>query len=323
MHSKTDEARSILCCPACRASLKWSDEAATCTSCSASYPIESGVVRFIDEIDEFYEGAYLRQMQFSGSSAEGVAAKLKSWAFFCLAQSGVVGEVRRVLPEGGRIVDLGCAGGVTWIGQRGTAIGVELSLSGLELAARIYAATLQADITQMPIASSSVDVVYSSYVWEHLGSEAKDSMLSETARVLRPGGATVIQCDTLGDNPIARYAQRDPEKFKKGFIENDGHIGLEPGSKLLNRLTDAGFKIERVLKINTTVIQYPSTYGWLDLSYGDEVGWVRKLGKAARWMVNSKAGLPIELAITAFDRAINPFTRLDAATRVIATAVLA
>lgn len=111
MQSKTDEARSILCCPVCRASLNWSDEAATCASCSATYSIESGVIRFIDEIDEFYEGAYLRQMQFSGSSATGIAARLKNWAFFNLAQSGVVGEIRRVLPERGRILDLGCAGG--------------------------------------------------------------------------------------------------------------------------------------------------------------------------------------------------------------------
>lgn len=322
MQSKADEARSILCCPACSAALAWSPEAATCDSCSARYPIESGVVRFKREIDDFYEGAYLRQMQFSDSSATGIAGKLKRWAFFNLAQSGVVGEIRRVLPEGGRLVDLGCAGGITWLGEHGTVIGIELSLSGLELASRIYAAALQADITQIPVSDRSVDVVYSSYVWEHLAPETKDHVLSETARVLRPGGATVIQCDTLGDNPLARYAQHDPEKYKKGFIDNDGHIGLEPGTTLLRRLMDAGFRIDRVLKINATILQYPTTFGWLDLSYGDEVKWVRKLGDAARWMVESKIGLPVELAITAFDRTINPLTRIDAATRVIVTAVL-
>lgn len=320
MQSKTDEARSLLCCPTCHASLNWSPEAATCESCSANYPIESGVVRFIDVVDEFYEGAYSRQIQFSGSSASGITGKVKSWAFFNLAQSGVVGEIRRVLPAGGRIVDLGCAGGVTWVAERGTAIGVELSLAGLELAARIYATVLQADIAHLPVADGSVDVVYSSYVWEHLTSEAKADVLAETARILKPGGTTIIQCDTLGDNPLARYARHDPEKYKKGFVENDGHIGLEPGSKLLDRLNDSGFKIERVLKINTTVIQYPSTYGWLDLSYGDDVKWVRKLGDAVRWTSDKRVGLAIELAITAFDRAINPFRKIDAATRLVVTA---
>ncbi|RIK06681.1 MAG: hypothetical protein DCC49_11145 [Acidobacteria bacterium] len=321
MQSKTEEARSLLRCPTCRASLDWSPGAAACTSCSARYPIESGVVRFIDETDDFYEGAYDRQIHFSESSATGVTGKLKSWAFFNLAQSGVIGEVRRVLPDGGRIVDLGCAGGITWFGERGTAIGVELSVASLKLAAQIYAATLQAYVTELPICDESVDVVYSSYLWEHLTPETKSNLLAETARILRPGGSTVIQCDTLGDNLISRYARHDPEKYEKGFIDNDGHIGLEPGSKLLDRLRDAGFTIKRVMKLNTTVFQYPSTYGWLDLSYGDEVKWVRTLGNAAQWMLNSKAGLPIELAVTAFDRAINPISKLDAATRVVVTAV--
>lgn len=322
MQSKADEARSILCCPTCGASLAWSAEAATCAPCAASYPIESGVVRFLDEIDDFYEGTYDRQIQFSETSASNMAGRVRSWAFFNLAQSGVVGEIRRVLPAGGRIVDLGCAGGIKWIGERATAIGVELSLASLERAAQIYATALQADITHLPVSDGSVDVVYSSYVWEHLTPEAKGEVLSETARILKPGGSTVIQCDTLGDNPLARYARHDPEKYKKGFIDNDGHIGLEPGSKLIDRLSDAGFRIERVLKINTTVIQYPSTYGWLDLSYGDDVKWVRKLGDTVRWMSDKRVGLPIELAITAFDRAINPFAKIDAATRVVATAVL-
>lgn len=320
MQSKTDEARSLLCCPTCHASLNWSPEAATCESCSVNYPIESGVVRFIDVVDEFYEGFNLSQTQFVESENEGIGGKLKSWVFFNLVQSGIAGEIRRACGVGARVLDIGSAGGIRWLGETRIAIGVDLSLSSLQLASRAYAEALQASITELPVRDNSVDCVFSGYTWEHLDSATKEALLREIARVLRRGGRLVVQTETLGDNPLIRYAQHDPEKYKKGFIENDGHIGLEPGSKLLDRLSDSGFKIERVLKINTTVIQYPSTFGWLDLSYGDDVKWVRKLGDAVRWTSDKRIGLPIELAITAFDRAINPFTKIDAATRLVVTA---
>lgn len=320
MQLKSDKARSLLCCPGCHEELTWGADKAECGKCSRAFPVENGVVRFRDEIDEFYEGTYLRQMHFSESSADGLAGKLRRWAFFNLAQSGVVGEIRRVLPNGGTVVDLGCAGGIAWLGERGVALGVELSLSGLELAAQVYAATLQADVVELPIIDKSIDVVYSSYLWEHLDDNTKVKMLRESRRVLKPGGSLVLQCDSLSNNAIARYALHDPARYKVGFIDNDGHIGLEPGSVTLDRLRSAGFEIRRVLKLNTTILQYPSTFGWLDLAYGDSVRWVRSLGRAAKWMVSSKAGLPIELGVTAFDRAINPVTKVDAAARIIVTA---
>lgn len=320
MPARNDLARSVICCPHCHESLEWGADAVRCRHCQSEYPLENSIVRFVDHIDEFYEGAYSRQMRFTESAAKGLTGRLKRWAFFNLAQSGVVGEIRRVLPENGTVLDLGCAGGIAWLGEHGVAIGIELSITGLELASQIYTAALQADLVELPIRSSSVDVVYSSYVWEHLNSSMKTRVLDEARRVLRPGGHVVIQCDVLSNNLLARYARRDPERFQKGFVENDGHVGLEFGSKLLERLNDARLEVVRVLKFNATVIQYPATYGWLDIAYGDEVRWVKLLGNAARWMVTSRAGLPIELAITAFDRAINPLIRIDSATRLIVTA---
>jgi SAM-dependent methyltransferase len=99
--------------------------------------------------------------------------------------------------DGGTIVDLGCSSGYLLEDLRSghplaLLIGVDLVASGLRKAhLRVPSARLlQADVCALPLAASSVDVVVSANLLEHVPDDRR--ALAEIRRVLRPGGTAVI-----------------------------------------------------------------------------------------------------------------------------------
>lgn len=290
--------------------------ALACAQCGAAYPIEDGVFRLVqgERTDDFYEGRYLRQIGYVPGRN-----RTKDWLFFNLIQSGVFGELRRALPGGrrARVLDLAGAAGVRWLGETAQTIGLELSLSAAKAAAPIYDISLQADMTTLPLEDVSIDLVWGSYFYEHLEPQTKDRVLREIGRVLRPGGACILQFDCLSSNALTRYARRDTARYEKGFVDHDGHVGLEPLPSALDRMRDAGFTVTRVTKFGTTALQYPSTYSWLGIAYGDQVRWVRWLAAAADRGLSGKRGLAFELGVTVFDRTLSPIVSAKKATRAI------
>lgn len=265
---------------------------------------------------DFYEGRYLRQIGYLPG-----ANPLKDWVFFNLVQSGVMGDIQRVLVPGGAIVDLGCAGGVAWLGRDARAIGIDISFRSLVEVGKIYAAAIQADVRRLPLRDSSVDLVWGSYFFEHLLPDQKNRCLREARRVLRPGGACVLQFDVLSNNRLTRFAMRNPVRFSRGFIENDGHVGLEPLPEAIARIRDHGFEIRKVRKFGTTSIQYLATYNWVAMGYADTHRWVAWLERFTQFLSKSKAGLVYELAVTSFDRLIDPISKAEKASRAIVVAV--
>jgi SAM-dependent methyltransferase len=309
------EAIYLLRCPTCQGPLESGQNELSCPTCTQSYPVTKSVVRFLPVADEFYEGAYNRQVHHIPTER----FSFKNWAFFNLAQSGVFGELQKYVVPGCWVLDIGCAGGIRWLGKVANTIGMDLSFSSLEVAAETYGLAVQGDVSQIPLANHSLDIVYGSYFFEHLDGGLKDRCLSQMRRCLKPGGIGILQFDVLSANALTRWALQDQQAFKKGFIDGDGHIGLEPLPDALSRMKSAGFSVINVRKFGTTLLQYMPTYVWLKKGYGDQVNWARWLGRAAETVQKSKVGLPVELAITAFDQAINNFTAAEDATRAIVT----
>lgn len=265
---------------------------------------------------EFYEGRYLRQIAYLPG-----ANRLKDWVFFHLVQSGVMGDLRRVLVPGGVVLDLGCAGGIAWLGREAKTVGIDVSYRSLAEAKKIYTGALQADVRVLPIRDSSIDLAWGSYFFEHLLPEQKTQCLGEIWRVLRPGGACVLQFDVLSNNRLTRFAMQDSERFRRGFIENDGHVGLEPLPNAVKRIQDHGFQIVRVRKFGTTSLQYLASYNWLALGYADSHRWVAWLKRLTGILSRSKAGLFYEFLVTVFDRLIDPISKAEKASRAIVVAV--
>jgi SAM-dependent methyltransferase/uncharacterized protein YbaR (Trm112 family) len=130
-----------------------------------------------------------------------------------LAYRHMVGKLReypipelRLPPGDGRtLLDIGCNWG-RWslaaarLGYR--PIGIDPSL-GAVMAARRVARALRLDVRHivgdarcLPLAAASVDVVFSYSVLQHLSRPDASMAIAEAGRVLRPGGASLIQMPT-------------------------------------------------------------------------------------------------------------------------------
>ena len=304
--------KEIIICNICQKDLLWDDDVVLCTGCGSKFSIQDGIIQFLKEKNKFYEGVYARQIKYIPQKNF-----FKNWFFFNFVQSGILGEIKKMLRPGGRVLDVGCGGGIRWLGIYAETIGIDISQKSLIKTKRFYKEALRSDIQKMPLSSSSMDCIYSSYVFEHLFLEKKNNFLSEVFRVLKPGGACVLQLDTLSNNWITRFALRDKEAYQKGFIDTDGHVGLEPLSVEIKKIERAGMKIIKVIKFGTTFLQYQATYNWLNISYGEKYAWIRHLSRFVNWILNKRMGIALEFFVTAIDKLINPFSKIDSATRAI------
>ena len=304
---------SIIVCPNCKSALNWSQNYAECKKCDKKYHIEKEIIRFLDSNDKFYENVYTRQIHYMPGKNP-----VKNWAFFNLIQSGILGEIKKNTKPGDRILDIGCAGGIKWLGEYARAVGLDISMGSLLEAKDFYEAVVQSDVINLPFQNSFFDLIYGSYIFEHLLPSDKELFLKEAYRVLKPQGKLILQFDALSNNWLTRFALRDQKAYKRGFIDIDKHIGLESLSKAIERLKKNNFKINKVVKFGTTFIQYEPTYNWLNISYGEKVPWVRFLGKITRKiMANKYSGMAMEFFVTIFDKLINFFSPIDSTTRAI------
>jgi SAM-dependent methyltransferase len=104
--------------------------------------------------------------------------------------------VTKYSPPGGRILELGCGAGLssTLLARRGFKVtGVDLTRAlddNFLLASDLALNLVQADVTLLPFASESFDIVCSFDVLEHV--PAITNCLEESLRVLRPGGRLII-----------------------------------------------------------------------------------------------------------------------------------
>jgi SAM-dependent methyltransferase len=265
-----------LICTADRAPLALSGQSYRCPDCGAGYALDNGVIRFLAEDDRFYEGAYQNQVRFLPRSE----SPRHVWPLWLIA-NGYPWAVRRHVPAGRTVVELGCAGGVRYLGSRYRMIGCDLSFSSLLKLDAVYQMKLQADAADcLPLADNSVDAVVSSYFWEHIAPEVKPRILKELQRILRPGGKLVFLYDVETKNPlIERYKLRDPALYRRLFIEGDGHLGYQTPAENLAAFVSSGFRVVERRGMEKTWLQSPSTYGKLSL-FGTAAG--RLLARAAR-----------------------------------------
>lgn len=134
-----------------------------------------------------------------------IASGGKNWS---IASSYVLSlcDVR----DGMTVLEIGCGkGGFTFTcarERRITAIGMDFSEAAMQIAGNVTRRLvddefkgrlfyIRADAAHLPLAPSSVDVVFSCFLVEHLLPEQLDSMFRDCWRVLKPGGRVVVETE--------------------------------------------------------------------------------------------------------------------------------
>jgi SAM-dependent methyltransferase len=267
-----------LICPHDRQPLSDIETGFSCPACGRQYPLQDGVVCTLGGPDDFYEGAYENQVRFIPRSERPWHA----WPLW-LINSGYLWTVRRFVPPGATVVELGCAGGVRYFGRRYRMVGCDLSLSSLKKL-EFYERKVQADAAVcIPLPDNSVDAVVSSYFWEHIPPEVKPHILSEINRVLRPDGKLIFLYDVETQNPlIRRYKKKDQAQYERLFIAGDGHLGYQSPMENLAIFEEADFRVVEHKGMEKTWLQSPSAYTKLaqfGTAGGRLLAWASKLGQ--------------------------------------------
>lgn len=106
------------------------------------------------------------------------------------------------------------------------------------------AAQLKLDLTNLDLATNSIDLVLCIHVLEHIPDDA--AAMKETRRVLRNGGIALINVPIRGSETYEDSTIVDPEGRRQAFGQED-HVRWY-GSDIEDRLRDAGFVVEHVVR---------------------------------------------------------------------------
>ena len=114
----------------------------------------------------------------------------------------------------GRVVELGAGGGKVGAALPRGALAVDWAPEGLRDAAR---PRMVADARRLPFGDASLDALVAIHVLGHMPAEDRARAVAEWARVLRPGGALVLEVFAAGD---AREGTGRP--VEEGTWEREG-----------------------------------------------------------------------------------------------------
>ncbi|MGH3111069.1 MAG: class I SAM-dependent methyltransferase, partial [Gaiellaceae bacterium] len=145
---------------------------------------------------------------------------------------------------GDRVLDLGCAvGAIThFLSTFGCeVVGVDSEPLALETASSLFPDLefVRADVRELPLPDASFDKAVAADFVEHLDGETFAAMLSETRRVLVPGGTLSLYTPNPR-HPIEELKARDLL-----LAQNPTHIGLRDAPTLVAALSEAGYEVER------------------------------------------------------------------------------
>jgi SAM-dependent methyltransferase len=265
-------------CPSCGAFVELDPTNDIC-QCRKEFTWKGRVLDCAEGEDVFYEGRYNAEIRFNTARLAQPGGRI----LLHFLVYGYYETILRFVPQGSRILDVGCAGGAELLAQRGRVTGLDVSLRAAESAARRYPCAIRGDVRSVDFSPGSFDAIVSSFVWEHMKPDEKDLLLSKFREWLRPGGRVVLLFDIESRNPLFQWSRRHPELYRKGFVEHDGHYGLETASAALKRFSSHGFLIRRHHATNRTPLQHLPVWGWF-APYGRDYPALRLLTKLGSWI---------------------------------------
>lgn len=143
------------------------------------------------------------------------------------------------LPDGARVLDVGCGGGVpyaAYMSERFSVVGVDISRGQLALARELVpsASFVRADMASLPLKPHTFDAIAMLYSVIHVPREEHESLFRTLHSLLTPGGRlfTVVGAQ--------EWEARESDWLVEGVEMFWSHFGPDHYLKLLERL---GFSV--------------------------------------------------------------------------------
>jgi len=179
----------LLRCPGCRSALNEAGNGYVCSGCKRGFPLERGVIRFVDP--ENYAGSFGFQWQRYARTQLDDEESRQSEKDFSRKTGLTPSDLKGKL-----VLDVGCGMGrfadvATRWGAR--VVGIDLSAAA-EVAARNLAeqdfVALQSDVFALPFATGSFDYIYSIGVLHHTPN--CEQAVKTLPQYLKPGGTLAV-----------------------------------------------------------------------------------------------------------------------------------
>jgi len=186
------------------------------------------------------------------------STKMNSWKHFRIGTTLEAKMIRRLVPQGGRILDAGCGFGewVAYLRSKGyRAFGCDYSSELIRRLRETYPDTewVQTDIRNMQIEEASVDAIISWGVIEH-DEAGPASALREFHRILRPGGHAIVTVPI--NTPLARASAQYLERRSGG--EQTFFQYLMSTAELEEHGRNAGFEVSASGTVPLAYVEYLS-----------------------------------------------------------------
>jgi len=238
-----------LICPNCKSGLSRESGGAVCGRCGSIYEESNGIIRFV-KADNFYEGRFGAGR---GNTNNVLELARKIYSAIAVSVEGLRVEHERLykkLKSNKRkinVLDIGCGGGKTSLKPSVNyyVVGLDLSLSSLFNAKKIYDEVYCASAFSMPFGDNTFDCVCSFDLMGHIPLEKKELFISEVRRVLKLAGLTFHYIEVDSPKGYNNWAKKYPSLYQRHFVDLEGHIGLEYYKNVMQRFERNGFELLR------------------------------------------------------------------------------
>lgn len=287
-------------CTRCHAGLETSEHALSCAGCGHKFPVVEGIPDFMEGVrHEFDESFSERHHQAVVTQTEFSARRRLAQYFSDDSFSTNLRFHDKVMRTPGSVLDVGCGAGDIQYTKRGITVGIDPAFANLRKARTIYPQVARSTARRLPFAEAAFDYVTTTDVLEHIAPSEKDAVLTEMARVLKPGGRMVhiFPVDSL--HPFQRFAKRHPDLHQKHFVDDDGHVGYEMARDVLPRFERAG------LRVATTKVIFGAVWSKWEITkrfgneYSERSPAMRRLVRALDFVTRHRL----------LNHAVNPFWR--------------
>lgn len=292
----------LLVCPICKGALEKQPGALVCHACSETYRLD-GEIPCFSPTDPFYDEYASEHCPYalSPSGLKGLILRFlpfwswREWKFW-----------NSVIPQCERLLDLGCGRGRELFAAKAReTVGFDGSLRFIRDCATHYEVVAQGTLPHLPFQSRSFDAVVASHVLGHVPCSEKDALIAEVARLMRPGAMCAFLIETDSNHPAVVGAKRKPETYRRQFIEQHGHVGLEYAQQAIRRFEKQGFRLRRRLLVDAvlpSVLNFRTLFKHPDFDDVPALTWTRRFD---RWTASHAiANLAYEVGMGTFHRTI-------------------